>query len=217
MCRLKGCHQMAAMLCEERESGETGGQQNPREVIYVSAEESQEQVSSWSCLWLPPDDRPSLESANLTLCLSFSRWRSELRGLASMDMTSCCSTQQGWRCGAPASPSRTSKAGLPSRLPWIRLQGIMEVVLRSRASALIVDSIQTVYLDGSTGSVGSVTQVGCMGRLPPEPGTKAEMSLPGRLLSNAPSILTRQETRAGGEGLGLERPLLWEPRQRDSS
>jgi len=40
-----------------------------------------------------------------------------------------------------------------------KLEGILEVVLQERPAALIVDSIQTVFLEASNGSVGSVTQV----------------------------------------------------------
>jgi predicted ATP-dependent serine protease len=40
------------------------------------------------------------------------------------------------------------------------VQGILEVVVQLKPKALIIDSIQTIYLDGSTGTVGSVSQAG---------------------------------------------------------
>jgi len=40
-----------------------------------------------------------------------------------------------------------------------QLEGILETVVRLKPKALVVDSIQTIYLDGGTGTVGSVSQV----------------------------------------------------------
>ena len=40
-----------------------------------------------------------------------------------------------------------------------RLEDILRAIVMHRPVAAIVDSIQTVYLDGVTGSAGSVSQV----------------------------------------------------------
>ena len=40
-----------------------------------------------------------------------------------------------------------------------RMEDILRAIVNQRPVAAIVDSIQTVYLDGVTGSAGSVSQV----------------------------------------------------------
>jgi hypothetical protein len=46
------------------------------------------------------------------------------------------------------------------------VQGILEAAVQLKPKALIIDSIQTIYLDGSTGTVGSVSQAGAPLPLP---------------------------------------------------
>ena len=58
-----------------------------------------------------------------------------------------------------ATPSPPSLLGTPGRSAT-RLDLILEEVMRLQPAAIILDSIQTVYLDEIPSSAGSVTQVG---------------------------------------------------------
>jgi len=45
-----------------------------------------------------------------------------------------------------------------------RLEAILAAAVRERPAALVVDSIQTVFLEDATGSPGSVSQAGAYTR-----------------------------------------------------